>query len=144
MLQELRIKIKQWARREDLFLTFLIVTVGFGSFAFGRLSALNDLREPITITTKNNIVYPTYPTYNDKTRIFTAQTQSVSRSSISKEDVSGIIDGGVVGSKTGSKYHFPWCSGAVRIREDNKIFFASVEAARKAGYTPAGNCKGLK
>ena len=52
--------------------------------------------------------------------------------------------GQLVASKGGTKYHFPWCSGAQRISEANKIWFNSVEEARKAGYTPASNCKGLK
>ncbi|HED38129.1 MAG TPA: hypothetical protein ENI76_07790 [Ignavibacteria bacterium] len=49
-----------------------------------------------------------------------------------------------VGSINGSKYHYPWCSGAQRIKESNKIQFSSKEEAIKAGYTPAANCKGLK
>lgn len=51
--------------------------------------------------------------------------------------------GTYVASKTGSAYHFPWCSGAKRIKEENKIYFDTKEAAEKAGYHPAGNCKGL-
>lgn len=51
---------------------------------------------------------------------------------------------GVVASKTGTKYHFPWCAGALAIREDNRLNFASPLAARAAGYTPAANCKGLE
>lgn len=49
----------------------------------------------------------------------------------------------LVASKNGSKYHFPWCSGALRIREENKLVFGSREEALEAGYTPASNCKGL-
>lgn len=52
--------------------------------------------------------------------------------------------GKVVASKSGTKYHFPWCAGASQISEKNKIFFSSIEEARKSGYTPASNCKGLK
>lgn len=51
--------------------------------------------------------------------------------------------GQVVGSKNGSKYHLPWCPGAKQINEANKVWFASKQAAEDAGYTPAGNCKGL-
>lgn len=54
------------------------------------------------------------------------------------------LEGGVVASKTGTKYHFPWCAGAQRIQEGNKVWFASAEEARKAGYQPALNCKGLQ
>ncbi len=52
--------------------------------------------------------------------------------------------GEVVASKNGTKYYFPWCGSASRIKPENQIKFASVELAIKAGYTPAGNCKGLK
>jgi methylphosphotriester-DNA--protein-cysteine methyltransferase len=37
----------------------------------------------------------------------------------------------------------PDCPGAKQISEQNKIWFASIEEAEKAGYKPAGNCPGL-
>ena len=48
----------------------------------------------------------------------------------------------VVASKAaGSKlYHFTWCSGAKRISEKNKLYFATEALAKTAGYTLAGNC----
>ena len=49
-----------------------------------------------------------------------------------------------VGSKTGKKFHLVTCSGAKRIKDSNKIWFASVEEALKLGYEPASNCPGLK
>ncbi len=51
--------------------------------------------------------------------------------------------GQYVGSKKGTKYHLPWCPGAKTMNEANKIWFESKEAAEAAGYTPAGNCKGI-
>lgn len=51
--------------------------------------------------------------------------------------------GQVVASKSGTKYYLPSCSGASRIAEANKVWFASVAAARSAGYAPAANCPGL-
>tara|TARA_Y100000310_G_C20651358_1_gene799606 strand:+ start:1347 stop:1754 length:408 start_codon:yes stop_codon:yes gene_type:complete len=53
------------------------------------------------------------------------------------------VGGTLVGSKKGSKYHFPWCSGAQRIKEENKIWFADRVDAESKGYTPAANCPGL-
>ena len=50
---------------------------------------------------------------------------------------------GVVASKNGTKYYLPSCSGADRISEANKVWFASATAAAAAGYAPAANCKGL-
>lgn len=51
--------------------------------------------------------------------------------------------GGYVGSVNGSVYHLPWCSGAQRISDKNKVYFDSKEDAQNAGYRPAGNCKGI-
>lgn len=49
----------------------------------------------------------------------------------------------VVASRQGSKYHWPWCAGAKRIKPENLIKFASPLAARSAGLEPASNCPGL-
>ncbi len=51
--------------------------------------------------------------------------------------------GEVVASKTGTKYYFPWCGTVKRIKEENKVWFPSREAAEAAGYEPAANCKGM-
>ena len=50
----------------------------------------------------------------------------------------------LVASRSGKKYHFPWCPGADTIAEKNKIWFKDEQEARRRGYTPAGNCKGLE
>lgn len=46
----------------------------------------------------------------------------------------------VVVSKNSNKYHFAWCSGAKRIKEENQIWFNSAKEAETAGYILAGNC----
>ena len=51
--------------------------------------------------------------------------------------------GEVVASKNGTKYFLPWCGGASQIKDENKIWFSTKEAAEAAGYAPAANCKGL-
>lgn len=43
-------------------------------------------------------------------------------------------------SKNGSNYYLPSCSGASRIKEENKIWFSSKEEAEGLGYKPALNC----
>lgn len=47
----------------------------------------------------------------------------------------------VVASKSGTKYHFTWCPGASTIKEANRLWFDTAEAAEAQGYTLAGNCK---
>jgi hypothetical protein len=48
----------------------------------------------------------------------------------------------VVASKASSSklYHHPWCSGAQRIKETNKLWFPTENEAISAGYTLAANC----
>ncbi len=47
-------------------------------------------------------------------------------------------------SSKGTKYHRVDCPGAQTIKEENRIYFSSEDEARKAGFTPAGNCPGLE
>jgi hypothetical protein len=51
--------------------------------------------------------------------------------------------GQFVASKNGTKYYFPWCGTVKNIKEENKVWFPTREAAVAAGYQPASNCKGL-
>ena len=92
-------------------------------FALGRLSALEEKHSPIKIN---------YP--NSTSTATVANTVSPR----------GTLGEGVIGSKSGKKYYFPWCGTLKRVKPENQVHFASVEEARLAGYSPAGNCKGLK
>lgn len=123
-IRELAQKIKQFLMfpPTDLIIVAIIILVGIASFGLGRLSASSKEKTPVTI-------------------VNSAQTASMSDSIDVQPQQGG---GGVVASKNGTKYHFPWCSGAQRIAEQNLITFTSIEDARKAGYTPAANCKGLE
>jgi hypothetical protein len=118
-------------KNKDIFIAVILVLVAFGSFGLGRLSKIEDSKTPITIQNmKASVVGSIVDTKIAK----------------SKKTLPTTSQGGgfYIASKTGSKYHFPWCSGAKRIKDGNKIIFNTLEEARKAGYTPAGNCKGLK
>ena len=120
-LQELREKINS----KDFFFSAVVILVGFASFGLGRLSLFESTREPL--------------------RIENALIAGVGRADTEDEKKERIAPGGqIVASKTGTKYHFPWCAGASQIANKNKIWFDSPEEAQKAGYAPASNCKGLK
>lgn len=99
----------------DAFVVALIILVGLISFGLGRLSAITDVVTPVALLQAPAAALE--PMY---------------------------LGGEVVASRNGTKYHFPWCAGAAAMSDANKIWFKSVEDARKAGYTPAGNCKGLE
>ncbi|MBV9159067.1 MAG: hypothetical protein JO019_00515 [Candidatus Kaiserbacteria bacterium] len=54
------------------------------------------------------------------------------------------LGGAIVASKSGTTYYYPWCTGATKIGAGNMRYFASEDAAKKAGLHPAKNCKGLE
>jgi len=115
----------------DILTSFLIILVGIGGFGIGRLSMQENGNQEVKILSASVIE--------------SGVGQASGASSESSFEVPTLQEGGqVVASKSGTKYHYPWCSGAKSIKEENKIYFDSVEAARAAGYLPAGNCKGLK
>lgn len=131
-IQELFKKIKYLGDSipQELFVAFIIILVGFGSFGLGRISSDGVKRDGV------KIVMPNINTG--------ANTQTATLNMVTGESVAIYESGEVVASKSGSKYHFPWCSGAKRIKEENKIKFPSIKDARTAGYEPAKNCKGLR
>lgn len=149
-LHELLYEIKSLRERlntRELYALFLVIVVGFGSFGLGRLSKLQEVRVPIRIEQASAAVLTSPPILGgDRGVVESPFTRGVAispqSSPVKGEEVN--MGGQLVASKSGSKYHFPWCSGAQRIAEANKLWFNSVEEARKAGYTPASNCMGLR
>ncbi len=153
MALSLRDKVKKSLDiNEDLFIIFSIILIGLTGFGLGKLSSLEKGRESVKITSAQ--VHPS----SDGLISFTPVTTTtnlvdVSLNSGNKNGVpmsaaaiiaSESAKGMLVASKNGTKYHFPWCAGASQIAEKNKIWFDSYEKAKKAGYTPAVNCKGLE
>ena len=117
-------KIKGLLKRiiadERLFPALLIVTVSIASFGLGQLSVTGKrvISNSLAAPPKKFTPLPSQHTDAD---------ESVR----------------LVASKNSDKYHLPRCGGAERISKENQIWFASEEAARAAGYTPAANCEGL-
>lgn len=112
--------------RQTALICLLIVLVGLLCFGLGRLSA--------GFSGRNSSQPGTVLVGEDDTGTVLDEGQA---------GAGGAVAGGVVASKSGTKYHFPWCAGAKSIKEGNKVWFASTAEARAAGYEPAGNCKGL-
>lgn len=111
-----------------MLISLIILLVALLAFGLGRLSVLYGGEGEF------EIIYPS----ELKGSVLGTSTDNLTplRSSLEAP-----AHGGYVASKTGAKYHLPWCSGAQRIKEENKIYFETKEAAERAGYQPAGNCK---
>ncbi len=133
-IQEIYDIFKRFLREGDTRLAGLILLVGVASFGLGRMSApdIPYLGEP---DRKDNalILNATGPT---RVVGVPSTTDAISVAENSAEER-------YVASKNGTKYHLPWCGSAKQIKEENKIWFETKEAAEAAGYTPASNCKGI-
>lgn len=119
----------------------IVVLVGLSSFGLGRLSILDEAREPIVIEETSvpeaaNLVQTPQASGNTQTA---AVSNSLSSANTPAETPA---TGKIMASKNGTRYYFAWCSS--NIAEKNKIWFNSEAEARAKGLLPAANCKGLK
>lgn len=124
--------VKRYLADDSIFYGLLILCVGITSFGLGRWSDTPEVTpkaEPAAI-----IMSTDDPDILQDTNI---QHDS------SNANVSASREGKFVGSVNSDKYHLPYCSGAQRIKEANKVWFASKEDAASQGYAPAGNCPGI-
>ena len=112
-IKQVKHKIKPF--ENDLIIVIIIILVTFTSFGLYKLAELRGNKTLITIEKKTEI------------------------------GEGGILNTEklFVASKNGTKYYYPWCSGVSRIKEENKVWFSSSDEAKKAGFEPAANCKGL-
>ena len=121
------------------FVAVCLVLVAVISFALGRVSKIQENRQPVRVVSggvgevKGVNTSPRSDRNQSRPSHIAGEEKTASPESIQ-----------VVGSKNGTKYHLPTCPGAKQISEKNKITFNSIEEARAKGYTPASNCKGLK
>ncbi len=103
----------------DWGLVAVVILAVFGAFGLGRLSVLMAPKQPIL-------------------------AQNTASAAMSDTGQGLPAGGAYVGSKTGDVYYFPWCTGATAIPLEKRVWFVTEKEAKKAGYRPAGNCKGLK
>ncbi len=108
----------------------VLILVGLTAFGLGRLSVMGEEGPRLLIR---------LPDGTTQTAAAYAATPPVAAAPASAPAKSGAF----VASKSGTKYYLPECSGVSRIKEENKVWFATVGEAQAAGYTAAANCPGL-
>jgi hypothetical protein len=126
---------KLFLRDDALFYSALIILVAVTSFGLGRWSVaekslLTEIVQPTPALVQNSIA--TTSLIQNKTPPTTSAVVPAVQAAPK-----------YVGSRSGTKYHLLWCPGAKTIKESNKVYFVSKEEAKKAGYQPAANCKGI-
>lgn len=122
ILQDIREKIKPIISDQRTFTSLVLVLVAVTAFGLGRRSAAEPLAPAAAVETA-------------------AAPSSDMAASVA--ETAGLPETYYVASQNGSVYHLPYCAGAKRISEANKITFASKAEAEAAGYRPAANCPGL-
>ncbi|MFA5841569.1 MAG: hypothetical protein WC835_01230 [Candidatus Paceibacterota bacterium] len=121
-------------QNKDIFIVLTITLVAFASFGLGRLSKIEENREPVTV---ENIGGIGENNTSGKSSLPASAVLSV------KSNQTPPAGKNYIASKNGAKYFLTWCSGANTIKDANKIWFATKEEASAAGFTPAANCPGI-
>lgn len=137
MLSKAMQKVKYWLQeyQPDIYIALIIVLVGVSSFGLGRLSSVWSDKEPIRIEEPNMPPDNNNMAATNNNRVI-SQINSLNNKGADSQKK-------YVASKSGSAYHYPWCPGAAKIKEENKIWFFTKEEAESKGYKPAQNCEGL-
>jgi metal binding Ada-like protein len=112
-----------------LMLPAIVILVGLGAFGLGRLSAGQPHQALRIVYPNAQLATPVKASEGDKT---------IDQPFDSAQGLRNFV-----ASKNGTKYYLTTCSGANRIKEENKVYFASAAQAQAAGYGPAANCPGL-
>jgi hypothetical protein len=117
-------KMPPLRKLEPYIVPAVVVLVGLSAFGLGRLSVIGEEGPRLTI--------------------HAPQAASVGAASGEPSSAKATESGrNYVASKSGSKYYLPTCSGAARIKEENKVWFDSAKDAEARGYSAASNCPGL-
>ncbi len=146
-------KIKKFFKdnEADIVLVIGIILISLVSFGSGWLLGNNSVLSSDAATQESIIIENQEAVLTENLNLEASsieKTESENETTVKIEESQQIEEvkpetSNIVASKNGTVYHYVWCSGAKRIKEENKIYFNSIEEAEKAGYRPAKNCPGL-
>src|SRR3989344_2109913 len=119
------------SNKHSIFLAFCIGLISFISYNLGQIDALQ--QTPIKIVETGGLKAGGG---NLKADIYSAtKTETIDNKAQTK-----VLDTRGVASRNSEKYHYTWCAGAKKIKEENKVWFSSAQEAESRGYALAGNC----
>ena len=123
-------QIGDWIKRNqaDIAIAVGFVLVAVIAFGAGRLSVPEIIRNPIIIEEPNS---------SSTANILNNVSQSLNSAEQGIQNITQNAKGMFVASKSGTKYYWPWCSWAERIKEENKVWFNSEAQAQQDGYSPS-------
>jgi hypothetical protein len=127
-----KIKGRAGEHREKLIFMGILGLVAISAFYLGYVAHAESRKvPPVVIQCPANA-------YMDPLALSEVPTAPVKSSSTASSAKAG--SGPYVASKSGTKYYPVACSGAKRIKDENKVFFASEAAAQSAGLALAAAC----
>ncbi|OGG41977.1 hypothetical protein A2837_02090 [Candidatus Kaiserbacteria bacterium RIFCSPHIGHO2_01_FULL_46_22] len=129
ILQEIKEKINRLLADTAFFTAGLLILVAIASFGLGRQS-VSPAEGRKGVTSPEEAKQGPVAPLNKGDSAFTSSDTSET-------------DTFYVASKNGEVYHLPYCSGAKRISEQNKVIFKTKAEAEAAGLRPAANCPGI-
>lgn len=136
-------KLKSWLAEDTIFIAILLILISVVSFGLGRMSVGEGSGVGVPVSSRVQLLSTSTmlvpKSLSSSTAVGVENVAAVITAPASKS----VITGPYVGSKSGSKYYLTTCSGAKRIKDVNKVFFATIHDAVAAGYSPATNCPGL-
>ena len=135
-------KFKHVITGDRFYFVFVVMLVGFGSFALGRYSVFPVMPGGGGGLAAVSMTYTEVPKAKEPD-LAPVKNKPIKKTTI-EEKLPESASSPLVASKSGTKYHLTTCPGAGRIKEENKIYFSTTNEAEAAGYTPAANCKGLQ
>lgn len=115
--------------REHLWTGFLLALVGWSAYNLGLVRAQSGARPLQEAGVFRAGDSPVSPSPSAK--------QGSTKSAIDKSDTRVVVSK----TSTSRKYHHSWCAGAKQIKEANRVWFPTEQAAIDAGYSLAGNCQ---
>jgi hypothetical protein len=125
---------------KDIAVVGVILACSVGGYLIGRLEVAHALRDrALRVYTRADAVSGEVGITRETPDNGLARNSVRAAPAMPQEDVGGSY----VGSRTGKTYHLPWCSGAQRIKPENRVWFATKGEAEERGYHPAVNCKGI-
>ena len=122
--------------QHDVVLVVVLILVSVTSYNIGRIRAVDQARPEIKITRPIDSVFSTAEVQPQNANEVEPESTPTPKPIVDLSKIEVVIS---KKSKSGV-YHFPWCSGARRIKEENKVSFASEQLAITAGYRLAINC----
>jgi hypothetical protein len=122
-------KLKSLLLTDEWFYGALVLLVGVFSFALGRSS----VQSGAAVWPQTTLEVPRTTSLTTLPKELTSPTPIPTAPVVTSEAA-------VVASKSGTKYHLQTCPGAKQIKDENKLYFATIVEAEAAGYKRAANC----